>query len=242
MIDATVGILTLNSARNLHKCLNSLIHFREKIILDGGSLDSTLEIAKKFNCKIIKQKKSYKFPNKRIKNFAEARNVILKEAKYGLILMLDSDETLHQRNLSRINFLSKSAISKNKYYGFLIPRVPAIKNSIYKKTNLFPNFQLRLIYKFNVKRYIKDVHEKPIPVNDKLKELKLEKNYINFSAELTNIQIKKKFDYYLLIEKSMIAKDFFNALHFIFNGLLALYKMFFKILLYKKSNKEILIF
>lgn len=40
----------------------------------------------------------------------------------------------------------------------------------------------------------------------------------------------------------MIQENFFNAMHFIFYGLLLLFKMYFKILLYKKSNKKMIIF
>tara|TARA_B110000305_G_C19361676_1_gene599777 strand:- start:528 stop:1334 length:807 start_codon:yes stop_codon:yes gene_type:complete len=242
MINATVGILTLNSSKTIFKCLNNLNQFKEIIILDGGSIDSTLEIAKKFKCRILKQKKNFKFPNKRIKNFSKVRNFILEKAKHDLILMLDSDETIHKNMLNKIDFLSKSKIMKKKYYCFLLPRVPFFQNSVYKKTNLFPNFQPRLMYKSNLKGYIKDVHEKIIPINNRLKQHILKKTYINFSAELTDAQIKRKFEYYTLIEKKMISKNFFLGLYFIFNGFFILSRMFIKILIYRKSNQKIIIF
>ena len=112
MINATVGILTLNSAKSIFKCLNNLKYFKEIIILDGGSVDSTLEIAKKFKCRILKQKKIFKFTNKSIKNFSLARNFILEKAKHDLVLMLDSDEILHSGYFKKIDFLSKSMIMK----------------------------------------------------------------------------------------------------------------------------------
>ena len=46
MIKATVGILTFNSAKYLNDCLNSVKNFREILVLDGGSTDQTLNIAK----------------------------------------------------------------------------------------------------------------------------------------------------------------------------------------------------
>ena len=52
MIKATVGILTFNSAKYLYHCLNSVKKFNEILIIDGGSKDNTLKIAKKFKCKI----------------------------------------------------------------------------------------------------------------------------------------------------------------------------------------------
>ena len=53
MINATAGILTLNSSRTIYKCLNSVKKFKEILIIDGGSTDSTLNFAKKFKCKIL---------------------------------------------------------------------------------------------------------------------------------------------------------------------------------------------
>jgi len=47
-IKCSVGILTFNSGDNLEKCLKSLSDFDEIIVCDGGSADSTVEIAKKF--------------------------------------------------------------------------------------------------------------------------------------------------------------------------------------------------
>ncbi|MDB2341529.1 glycosyltransferase [Candidatus Pelagibacter bacterium] len=242
MINATVGILTLNSAKNIFRCLSNLGHFKEIIILDGGSVDSTLEIAKKFKCKILKQKKNFKFSNKRIKNFSLARNFILEKAKYDLVLMLDSDEILHSGYFNKIDFLSKSTIMKKKYYCYLIPRVPCLENSVHKKTNLYPNFQPRLMYKSNIKSYIKNVHEKPIPINQKLKQLKINSFYISFSAELTDAQIKKKHEYYTLIEKKMTSKTSVKTIYYILNGLFILFRMFIKILIYRKSNKKMINF
>ena len=159
-----------------------------------------------------------------------------------MVLMLDSDEVLDKSQMHKINFLSKSTIMKKKYYCFLMPRIPFFENSVFKKTNLFPNFQPRLFYKSNMKGYIKLVHETPIPINHRLKQHKLKDIYIYFSAELTDVQIKRKFEYYTSIEKKMVSKNFFNSMHFIFNGFFVLAKMFVKILINKKSNKKIIVY
>ena len=123
-----------------------------------------------------------------------------------------------------------------------MPRIPFFENSVYKKTVLFPNFQPRLFYKSNMKGFIKHVHETPIPINNSLKQHKLKDMYINFSAEITDAQIKRKFEYYTSIEKKMVSKNFFNSMHFIFNGFFVLAKMFVKILINKKSNKKIIVY
>jgi glycosyltransferase involved in cell wall biosynthesis len=53
---------TFNSAKLIGECLNSIAtldypqHLIEIVIVDGGSTDGTLEIVKKFNCKIIEER------------------------------------------------------------------------------------------------------------------------------------------------------------------------------------------
>ena len=239
MIDATAAILTLNSSRNLFKCLNSVKKFKEILVLDGGSVDSTLQIARNFKCKIIRQDKKFQFRDKKIKDFSNLRNLILKKAKYELILMLDSDEILIQNNLRKIDFFSKSILNKNKYFCYLIPRIPILNNLYYKKSNLNPNYQARLFYKSKTKKFIKYVHETPFPINNKLNKFKIENLYIKFSADLSKKTLEEKFNYYYLMEKKMISNSFFSSLNFIFVKLLNSFKMFFKYLFKNKSNLDL---
>ena len=58
MIKATVGILTFNCDKNLNECLKSVNKFNEILILDGGSSDQTLNIAKNINVKFINNPKN----------------------------------------------------------------------------------------------------------------------------------------------------------------------------------------
>ena len=209
MVNATAGILTLNSSRNFIKCLNSVKKFKEIIVLDGGSVDPTLKIAKQFNCKIIKQEKKFQFKNKKINNFSKARNLILKKAKYELVLMLDSDEIFDQTKLQKIDFFSKSIINRNKYFCYLIPRIPNFNNLSFKKSNLNPNYQPRLFYRSKTNGYVKNVHETPFPIHKKLQKFKIDDLYIKFSTNLSKEKIREKFKYYYLLETEMLSKTFF---------------------------------
>ena len=240
MLDATAAILTLNSSKNLIKCLNSIKKFKEIIILDGGSVDQTLLIARKFNCRILKQDKKFQFPNKKISNFAAARNFILKKAKYELIFMIDSDETLATHQIKKIDYLTKSIINRNKYYCYLLPRIPILNNITYIKSNLNPNYQPRIFYKSKIDRYIKNVHETPIPVKKKLYKKKLENLYLKFSANLTRNDFYKKFNYYYEIEKKMMKKtNFFKSFRFIIFKLLNVFRMYLKFLFKNISNSNL---
>ena len=235
MINATAGILTLNSSRTIYKCLNSVKKFKEILIIDGGSTDSTLNFAKKFKCKILQQNKNFQFKDKRIKDFASLRNQILKNAKYQLVLMIDSDEVLNEKNLNFIDFLSKSNNFKKNYYTYLIPRIPSYKNICYPNSSLFPEYQPRIFNKFNVSRFVKHVHETPLPKNKKIKSCKIDKISLKFKLSFS----EKKYKYYLSIEKIMLKKNFLRSLQFIFFRFLVNLKKFYKFLIYNKSNPMI---
>lgn len=80
-------MLVLNEEKNLVKCLNSAKDVVDEIIIvDAGSQDNTMQIAKDFGAKI------YQLPWSG--NFAKARNYSLQFANCPWILVLDADEML----------------------------------------------------------------------------------------------------------------------------------------------------
>lgn len=82
----TVTILTKNSGKTLLSTLQSVKDFSEVVILDTGSTDTTLEIAKQFpNTKIFLRE---------FKGFGPSHNEVSSLATHDWILSLDSDEVL----------------------------------------------------------------------------------------------------------------------------------------------------
>lgn len=242
MIKATVGILTFNSAKYLYHCLNSVKKFNEILIIDGGSKDNTLKIAKKFKCKIKHQPKKFKFNNNKISDFSKLRNYILKLSKNELVLFLDSDEFLNKSVLKKIDFYSKSKTSKKKYYSFLLGRFPIHKNkTIKQKTIFYPNYQERLFYKSNIKTFVKPVHERAIPKNKYLIKKKIENASIIFPLDINYQRIYKKCKYYFEIEKNMVSrKKFLNSLNFVTYRILVIMKYIYTglFLRSKKLDKD----
>lgn len=78
----------------------------EIIVVDTGSQDNTIKIAKKFGAKIIQAKWNG--------NYSKARNISLKEAQGDWIVVLDSDQTIARRDLPKI----KSLLKKRGVAGF----------------------------------------------------------------------------------------------------------------------------
>jgi len=81
-IPCSVGILTLNSGATLRRCLDSVKDFAEIVICDGNSTDDTLEIAREYGAKIVKQYDSNE-PNLRCnKDKANVRQKNMEAASY----------------------------------------------------------------------------------------------------------------------------------------------------------------
>jgi len=88
-----------NSARTLGKCLSSVFNSNfknyEVIVVSDDSKDESVNIAKKYSCKIIKLKKN--------SGSAVARNIGAKKAKGDILVFLDSDVIIKKNALTIIN-------------------------------------------------------------------------------------------------------------------------------------------
>lgn len=125
----SVVIVTLNSERTLDIALLSVRkqdypqNKIEILIIDGGSTDNTLEIAKKYNCKIINNPKTEVIYRKHI-------GLVKALGKY--LVYLDSDESLENPQSLKIkysafleNTLVKAVISE----GFKSPKKTSFINN-----------------------------------------------------------------------------------------------------------------
>lgn len=95
MSSISLCMIVKNEERCLARCLESVKDFvQEIIIVDTGSTDSTVEIAKQYTNQIY----SFEWTN----DFAEARNYALQYATCDYILQLDADEWIGEggENLS----------------------------------------------------------------------------------------------------------------------------------------------
>lgn len=105
----SVVIITKNEQDRIKACLESVKWADEIVVLDNGSEDETIEIAKKYTDKIF---------NFIDLDFASIRNEGMKKAKGEWVLYVDSDE----RILTPLKEEIASLIKSNQYNAYAISR------------------------------------------------------------------------------------------------------------------------
>ena len=91
----SLSMIVKNEEKYLAQCLNSVKSIvDEMVIVDTGSMDKTVEIAKSFKAKLI----HHPWTN----DFEEARNVSLEHATGKWVLVLDADEIIAGKDLPGI--------------------------------------------------------------------------------------------------------------------------------------------
>lgn len=83
MSKISVIILAQNNANTITRTLESVKDFDEIVVIDGGSTDRTIDLAKSYGAKVVVNK---------FKGFTEQRNFSLSQASHKWCLVVDSDE------------------------------------------------------------------------------------------------------------------------------------------------------
>jgi len=154
----TIAILTKNSARTLAKTLESTKRFSEVILIDTGSEDTSIEIAKKYpNVKIY---------NSSFDNFGKLRNQAANYATNDWILALDSDEVVSDKLFEELQNLQL-----DDKVCYEIPFLNFYNNKQIKWCGWYPESHVRLYNKKTTSFDDSYVHEAVITKNCKIQKL-----------------------------------------------------------------------
>jgi glycosyltransferase involved in cell wall biosynthesis len=132
-IPVSVFVITQNEEKNITRLLESLVNFAEIIIVDSGSTDRTLEIAKSFGAKTYYQSWL---------GYSKQKEFAMSLCNNDWVLNLDADEALNQSIVSRI----KEVITENKYDSIRFKRSDVFINKPLSNITKRPN-NLRLYKK-----------------------------------------------------------------------------------------------
>ncbi len=145
-ITISLCVIVLNEGKFIGRALkNATPYVDEIIVVDGGSTDKTVEIAKDFKAKIIHSKWQ--------EDFAKQRNVSLKHATKKWILVMDADEIYENSLLKALQKFSQNNIGID---AFAFPRKNYIDG---KLTKAYPDRQTRFFVRNSKIKYQRKLHE-----------------------------------------------------------------------------------
>ncbi len=113
-IPITVLVAAKNEEGRLGRCLDSLSSFAEVIVIDSYSTDGTVEVAKKYNAKVVNFKWNNAYPKKR-QWFIDTQIT-----GYNWILWIDADEVLTAGFVEEIKLLADDDHRFSLYSGFFV--------------------------------------------------------------------------------------------------------------------------
>ncbi len=147
--DISVIIIAKNEEKKIGDCLESVKWADEIIVVDSGSEDETVDIAKKHGARVVRHTKG---------GFSDWRNRGAKEAKGDWLLYVDADERVTPELRREI----QSVTQKSLYNAYAIPR----KNIVLGKELTHGGFGKfdyvkRLFKRDKLKKWTGQLHEEP---------------------------------------------------------------------------------
>lgn len=141
-------ILTKNEEEMIADCLKQLDFADEIIVLDTGSTDKTLTIAKNYTDNILESN---------LADFDKNRNLLKEAAKGEWLLYIDADERLTPELISEIS----TEIRENRSSAYYIPRKNYILGKWLKHGGWWPDYVPRLFRAKDLIAWEGRVHETP---------------------------------------------------------------------------------
>ena len=150
-IKLSVVLAVYNEEANLARCLESVKDIAgEIVIVDGGSTDKTVEIAKRFKAKIIRTDNP--------PNFHINKNKAIDAAAGEWILQLDADEVVSPELSREIKSITYN-LKPNHYAGYWLNRKNWFLDRFLTKGGQYPDPPLRLYRRGMGRLPAIDVHE-----------------------------------------------------------------------------------
>ncbi len=204
-------VLAKNNELTIAKTLQALSDFKNVVVYDNGSSDTTIDIAKEFSNVYLIQGE--------FKGFGWTKNKAASYAKNDWILIIDSDEVIDKELLQT---LQTKQLNKQTVY---ILNFKAYYKDIQVKYCGWNNQKIKRLYNKSVTHYNdNDVHEDIMTQNLQTEEL--QGNVEHYSYQSIEQFINKANNYSTLFAKNNAGKKSSSPLKAFFNGLYSFIKTY----------------
>jgi glycosyltransferase involved in cell wall biosynthesis len=132
MSSLSVAVVALNEEERLRACLESVVWADEIVVVDGGSSDKTVAIAREFTDRVLFRAWD---------GYGAQKNFAIGQCRGDWILSLDADERVSEALREEIRATLRGA---SGVAGFFLPRQNLFQGVWVRHGGLYPDWQLRL--------------------------------------------------------------------------------------------------
>jgi len=148
----SVTVITQNEERRIAKCLESVSFADEILVVDSGSTDRTVEIARQHGARVIQQSWL---------GYGRQKQFAVDRAEHDWVLCLDADEWLSEE---LAEYFKKNNQFDNKCYEFI--RRNKFMGKWLRHGEAYPDWSLRFFNRLYGSWSEHSVHERVIPTSD----------------------------------------------------------------------------
>ena len=198
-VPCSVMMYVRNGGPRFLRCVQSCLALRDHVVLDGGSTDGTIEIAKKYGCRVLPQDPRFLDGNGRIVDFGAVATQAYKATNEEWVALLAADEEL---NGEFIDVISR-VIQEGKRGAYLVDRFFVIDGRMRKYFSTKHNRQMRFCDTSSVLGFTKAVHERPVYAPGVVPQV-LEGGYQYLPLLETPEELKEKYRRYLSLDRDRL--------------------------------------
>jgi (heptosyl)LPS beta-1,4-glucosyltransferase len=144
----TAAVIAKDEEANIVACLEPLAWADERLVLDGGSGDSTVELCRQLSGVRVEQRP--------FDNFACQRNAALGLAANDWVLFVDADERVPPELATEV----RATVEAPAHDGYFVPRYNYIFGKVIRHTGWYPDYQMRLLDRRHAR------YDKAVPVHE----------------------------------------------------------------------------
>ena len=132
MVSLSVIVITKNEAHNIQSCLESVLFADQIVVVDSGSSDTTVELAREMGAEVT--------VNRDWKGFGVQKNRALALARCDWVLALDADERVTPALRAQII----AVLQAPKYSGYSLSRLSSYCGQYMRHSGWYPDRVTRL--------------------------------------------------------------------------------------------------